>query len=596
MIVANQNLSQYPAKFVKKARQPSEFLTSLNRKVKESSATQRAFGRKREVDLISQTLLRRKKANPILIGEAGTGKTAIVEELAHLIVNGEIHQDLEGIEILELDVNGLIAGTATRGSYEERVVEILKQLEEMNDEVIVFIDEIHHITHTDGTSKDTTNTFGEMIKPALVKGTFKCIGATTPDEYYKSFSKNAALQRRFQKVEISEPNSSQTLEILKNAITYFEKHHCCQYSEESLKVCVEIAYNYIPHRQFPDKAFDLIDEVGSMHCIDVSNGSRQKIDCIDREYVVKFATKHLGFDLSHLMKGGNPTYNHDSVKKTLKQKIIGQDYAIDEIIKCFVRKDCGLRDTNRPIASVLLSGRSGIGKSELAKSIAEQYNYSLVVLDMGEYMTSNSASTLIGTPPGYVGFEDSGHFTKKIKQNPRSIIVFENVEKAHPYVYNLLLQIMDEGRLSDSQGNSISFSNAVIILTVTIEDDSDGKGIGFDINSESDIHNSTDNYVSSLFRPEFLNRIDLKINLRSLTIDDLRKIAKNCIEATIRRVMQVDSSLKIPSQEQDLNHYVNELMSTNEVNCPRSIQRHVEKLFVDPRIQEILENEPVFKK
>ncbi len=583
---SNQNMSQYPVNFIKRSNQPSRFLTSLNEKVSKSS-TQRAFGRKREVELISQTLLRRKKANPILIGEPGTGKTAIIEEIAHLIVDGKIHEDLQGIEILELDVNALLAGTSTRGAFEERTVELLKELDDLEDNAILFIDEIHQIMNTDGTDKSNgSNTLGELMKPPLVKGTIKCIGATTPDEYSKSFMKNPALNRRFQKIEICEPTASQTLEILQNTSEYFETYHQCKYSDRSLKMCVDIAANYVKYRQFPDKAFDLIDEIGSMHCIDVSNGSRQMTDTIDCEYVVKFATRHLGFDLSHMLNVGNlGALNHQAIKTELKRKIVGQDDTIDQISKCFMRKDCGLRDQRRPIASILLHGLSGIGKSALAEHIANEYNYSLLRLDMSEYMTAMSASSLVGAPPGYTGYEQSGLLTNKIKREPRSIVLFDNLDKAHPFVINLLLQIMEDGFLNDSGGNRISFSNTVIILTLTI-DDKNSEDIGFDVGNDD--NDNVD--LSHLFRPEFMNRLDLTIRMRSLSGEDLRKIAKMYIEATIKRVNAGNSSLDIPSDDDDLKHYVEEILSIDKVSCPRSIQRYVEKLLIDPKINEILEN------
>ena len=588
-IKSNQNVSpQNPVKFIKKAKEPSQFLTSLNEKASKTS-TQRAFGRKREVDLISQTLLRRKKANPILIGAPGTGKTAIIEEIAHLIVDGKIHDDLQGVEILELDVNALLAGTSQRGAFEERIVEVLKELEELNENAILFIDEIHQILNTDGTGRNDSRTLGELMKPALVRGNIRCIGATTPDEYSKSFMKNPALNRRFQKIEICQPTASQTFEILKNAAEYFETHHKCTYSISSLKLCVDIADDYVKYRQFPDKALDLLDEIGSMHCIDVSNGSRTAKEIIDCEYVVKFATAHLGFDLSpNILNGRNlGSLNHQAIKMRLNNKIIGQDDTINQISKCFMRKDCGLRDRRRPIASILLHGMSGIGKSALAEAIANEYNYSLLRYDMGEHMDGMSASSLVGSPPGYVGYDEGGTLTNKMRREPRSLVLFDNVDKGHPQVINLLLQIMEDGFLNDSEGNRISFSNAVVILTVTIDEHESGD-IGFDVGMDNNEKNVD---LSHLFKPEFLNRIDLTIKMRELTSDDLRQIATRYIKAKIESVKAVNSSVDIPSDDDDIQHYVEEILSIDKVRCPRSVQRYVEKILLDPKISEILQKQ-----
>jgi len=551
-------------------------------KLAEEGKLDPVIGRDREIARIAQILSRRKKNNPIIIGEPGCGKTAIIEGLAIKIFNGDCPRNLMDKRIVSLDMTSIVAGTKYRGQFEERMKVIIEELQNAPD-IIVFIDEIHTIVGA-GDSSGTMDA-SNIFKPALARGEIQCVGATTLDEYRKNFEKDGALERRFQKVVVDPSTKEETLEILKNSKEKYESYHKVNYSDEILELCVELASRYITDREFPDKAFDIIDEVGARSQVEVkvpksiellkeeaSQIKQEKTDMVrkqnfeeaaalrDRERRVllkleeekkKFETelstnkKSIPVELvyevvSNMTKIPISKLNSDETKLlsdltgTLSKKVIGQSDAVVKIAKSIRRNRLGIKDPNKPIGSFIFLGPTGVGKTYLAKQLAKEMFGSednMIRVDMSEYQEKFTISRLIGSPPGYVGHEEGGQLTEKVKNKPYSVILFDEIEKAHKDIFSTLLQVLDDGHLTDSLGRKINFKNCVIIMTSNVgvkKLQEFGNGIGFTVGSsyveEERRRDILKKELKKFFTPEFLNRIDEVIIFNSLGKDEVKQI------------------------------------------------------------------------
>ena len=567
-------------------------------------------GRESEIERLAQILSRRKKNNPVLIGEPGVGKSAIVEGLALRIVQKKVSRVLFDKRVVALDMASIVAGTKYRGQFEERIKAILNELSK-NPNIILFIDELHTIVGAGGASgsMDAAN----MLKPALARGEIQCIGATTLDEYRKNIEKDGALERRFQKVMVEPTSPDETLQILKNIKDRYEDHHNVSYTEEALKACVKLTDRYISDRNFPDKAIDALDEAGSR--VHISNivvpkeiEELEKLIDATREDKIK-AVKSQNFELAASFRDKEKEYinNLDAAKKrweedlqeqrqtvdedkiaevvammsgvpvqriaqaegkkllemgdVLKTKIIGQDDAVNKIVKAIQRNRVGLKDPNKPIGSFMFLGPTGVGKTHLAKLLA-QYLFdskeNLVRIDMSEFMEKFTVSRLIGAPPGYVGYEEGGQLTEKVRRHPYSVVLLDEIEKAHPDVFNLLLQVMDEGRLTDSLGRRIDFKNTILIMTSNIgtrQLKDFGRGVGFETpqsESEKDYSRGViQKALNRAFSPEFINRIDDIIMFDQLDKDAIYKIIDLELKGFYQRVENLGYKLVITDEAKD---------------------------------------------
>lgn len=566
------------------------YLHSINKKIRENKRIDRAFGRRNEISRLTQIILRRTKSNPILLGDAGVGKTAIVEELAHMIEDKTAHSELHDYEIFELDLNALIAGSKERGEYEDRVKDIIDELQEDNTNKILLIDEIHNITKNSNSKSSNTTNISDLLKPALARGTIKCIGATTYDEYTKYFMKDAALDRRFTPIEIKEPNAEETIEILNNIKHYYEDFHKCIFDYTAIVECVIIAEKYIHYRNFPDKAIDLLDEVGSHNAMLIAQNIKTKTEKVYKEDVITFAIEHLQIKVEQMNE--STTCKIKNIKEQMESKILGQNNAIKLLTNCLLRKECSIYNNKRPIATFLFYGKSGTGKSELAKILGTKYYDSFIRLDMSEYMESYSISSLIGSPPGYIGYDEAGILTNAIKRNPYTIILFDEIEKAHPNVYNLLLQIMEDGILHDNQGKKYNFSNAIIIMTSNAGYTESSNNLGFQLNTDYDPYdnsNTAHDSLKSYFRPEFLNRIDEIIKFNELSDESLYLIAYNNIKDKLDFINTNNDVINIYYDDKIMMDYVDYIMKMDTSKCPRSIKSNIEHYITDTFVDIILE-------
>lgn len=544
------------------------------------------IGRDIEIERTIEILCRKKKNNPIHVGEPGTGKTSITEGLALRIANGTVPPILKDYKVHSLDMGSLVAGTKFRGDFEERLKNLIKELEE-EEKSILFIDEIHTVigagaTGGNGGSLDASN----ILKPALSSGTIRCIGSTTYEEYKKNFSKDGALSRRFQKIDIEEPTKQETLEILKGLKSAYEKHHGVIYSEEALESIVELSSQYINDRHLPDKAIDVMDETGArMHILNYieeaqDNDERQKPIITDKEVELV---------VSRVAKIPERTVSNNEVEKLkiledeIKSRVFGQDEAIDLVVKSIKRSRAGFKNPNKPVASFLFVGRTGVGKTELARQLADTLGVNLHRFDMSEYQEKHAVSRLIGTPPGYVGYEEGGILTDTIRKEPHAVLLLDEVEKAHQDIFNVLLQVMDYATLTDNQGRKADFRNVIIIMTSNAGARNIGKRmVGFGsvtINEEA-----MDTAVKEAFSPEFLNRINKVVKFNSLNHDVVRNIVKKEID-----------ELKTLLTEKDINLIVNEeaiqwLVDNgySDEFGARNISRLIEDKVKDPFVDEIL--------
>ena len=541
-------------------------------------------GREREIERLAQILTRRKKNNPILIGEPGVGKSAIVEGLSQRIVQRKVSRMLFGKRVLALDMAAVVAGTKYRGQFEERLRSIIQELKK-NPDIILFIDEIHTIIGAGSApgSMDAAN----MLKPALSRGEVQCIGATTVDEYRKSIEKDGALERRFQKILVEPTTADETLHILENIKDRYEEHHNVNYTEDAIKACVNLAQRYITDRSFPDKAIDVMDEAGSRthlsnlsvpkeiedkeHQIDFTREAkndavaRQDFELAarfrDREKELETELESMRKEWEKTLKSHRETVNEEniatvvsmmsgvpvqkiareegerlkSLAPALKSKVIAQDSAIDLLARAIRRSRVGLKNPNKPIGSFLFLGPTGVGKTLLAKELAEQMfgtSDALIRVDMSEFMEKFAVSHLVGAPPGYVGYEDGGQLTEKVRRKPYSIILLDEIEKAHQDVFNILLQVMDEGRLTDSESRTVDFRNTIIIMTSNLgsrQIQEYGRGIGFgtsDAGTDIARQDIIRKALNKSFAPEFINRIDEIITFNQLDREAVGRIVE----------------------------------------------------------------------
>ena len=577
-------------------------------KAAEENRLDPVVGRETEIERLAQILSRRKKNNPVLIGEPGVGKSAIVEGLALRIVQRKVSRVLFDKRVVSLDMASLVAGTKYRGQFEERIKAILNELSK-NKDVILFIDELHTIVGAGNSagSMDAAN----MLKPALARGEIQCIGATTLDEYRKNIEKDGALERRFQKVMVEQTSPEETLSILHNIKEKYESHHNVSYTEDALKACVNLTERYMTDRNFPDKAIDALDEAGSRAHIsnitvpkeienleksieetgqsklqaaqaqnfesaaafrDKEQQLRRELDeakknweqqlsanrvTVDEEKVAEVVAMMTGVPVQRIAEAEGKRLKE--MTPTLKGSIIGQDTAIEKIVKAIQRNRIGLKDPNKPIGTFMFLGPTGVGKTHLAKKLAEYLFDSadtLIRIDMSEYMEKFTVSRLVGAPPGYVGYEEGGQLTEKVRRRPYSVVLLDEIEKAHPDVFNLLLQVMDEGRLTDSLGRKVDFKNTIIIMTSNIgtrQLKDFGSGVGFTTRTvdKEFTHGVLQKALNKAFSPEFLNRIDDIVMFDQLEKDSIYKIIDIELAGFYKRIDSLGYSLSISNAAKD---------------------------------------------
>lgn len=615
-------------------------------KMAEAGKLDPIVGREKEIERVSQILSRRKKNNPILIGEPGVGKSAIAEGLALRIVQRKVSRILFDKRIVSLDLASLVAGTKYRGQFEERMKAVMQELEK-NDDIILFIDEIHTIIGAGGASGslDASN----MFKPALARGELQAIGATTLDEYRQHIEKDGALERRFQKVIIEPTNQDETFQILNNIKERYEDHHGVTYTEEALWACVKLTERYITDRHLPDKAIDALDEVGSrVHITNINvpkeivdiegkiealkdqkneviksqqyekaaelrdneRKLQEQLDLAKEKWEEESKTKRITVSEENVaevvsMMCGIPV-TRISQKESgklanmgddIKNKVIGQDEAVAKVIKAIQRNRAGLKDPNKPIGSFFFLGPTGVGKTQLAKVLA-RYLFdtedSLIRIDMSEYMEKFSISRLVGAPPGYVGYEEGGQLTEKVRRKPYSIILLDEIEKAHPDVFNLLLQVLDEGHMTDGLGRKIDFKNTILIMTSNIgarQLADFGTGVGFGTKSqveqkEENTKGVIQNALRKAFSPEFLNRMDDMIMFKNLTRENIHVIIDLELEKLYGRINELGYKISLSDKAKDF--IVDK--GYDEKFGARPLKRAIQKYIEDPLAEEIIKS------
>ena len=612
-------------------------------KLAEEGKLDPVVGRENEINRIAQILSRRKKNNPIILGEPGCGKTAIVEGLAKKIFEGDCPQNLSGKRIVSLDMTSIVAGTKYRGQFEERMKVIIEELY-ANPDIIIFIDEIHTMIGAGNSSgsMDASNIF----KPALSRGELQCIGATTLEEYRKNIEKDGALERRFQKVMVDPSTKEETLEILQNSKDRYEDHHKVKYTDEILTLCVELADRYITDREFPDKAFDIIDEVGARSQVEIKlpeiiedlkrqaqeikdekvkviNSQRyeEAANLRDKERKIltdlqkekenfeknrnlnkREVTEDVVYDVVSLMTkipiskiNTDETEQLRTLKETLCTKVIGQDDAVAKIARSIQRNKVGLNDPKKPIFSGLLIGNSGVGKTELAKHMFNSED-ALIRLDMSEFSDKIATSKLTGTSPGYVGYEDGSPFLNKIKNKPYSVILLDEIEKAHPEIFNVFLQMLDEGFLTDGHGRKINFKNCVILMTSNVGTrvvQQFGTGVGFSTNSkiehkEEEVKSVLEKELFKKFAPEFINRFDEIIYFKDLNESDLLKIVDLELDKVYERVRAIEFDVEV---DDTLKKHLISVGTDNRFGA-RILKRTVQKWVDDAITEKILSDNP----
>ena len=502
------------------------YCVNLNEKAKQGKVDP-LIGRAAEVERCIQILCRRTKNNPLLVGDPGVGKTAIAEGLARKIINNQVPEVLAGATIFSLDMGSLLAGTRYRGDFEERVKQVVKELENHPD-AILFIDEIHTVIGagaTSGGAMDASN----LLKPALASGSLRCMGSTTYKEFRQHFEKDRALVRRFQKIDVNEPTIEDTIKILKGLKTYYEEFHKLRYTNDAIKSAVELSAKYITDRKLPDKAIDIIDEAGASQML-LPEGKRKKtIGVKEIETVVAKIARIPPKSVSK-----SDTVALKELEVDLKRAVYGQDDAIEQLSAAMKMARAGLRDANKPIGCYLFSGPTGTGKTETARQLASTMGIELLRFDMSEYMERHTVSRLIGAPPGYVGFDQGGLLTDAVDQHPHAVVLLDEIEKAHPDVFNILLQVMDHGVLTDANGKKVDFRNVVLIMTTNAgASDAQRNAIGFGRGKQDD---EVDEALKRLFTPEFRNRLDAVVQFKPLTQEIIRQVVQ-------KFVMQLEAQL-----------------------------------------------------
>ncbi|BBX31719.1 ATP-dependent Clp protease ATP-binding subunit clpC [Mycolicibacterium mageritense DSM 44476 = CIP 104973] len=586
-------------------QQPASETPTLDEYARDVTADARAgkldpvVGRADEIAQTVEILSRRRKNNPVLIGDPGVGKTAIVEGLAQRIVNGDVPKTLADRRVVALDVGSLVAGSKYRGEFEERLTKILDEVRDHSDELVVFIDELHTIVGA-GSTGDGSMDAGNLLKPALARGDLNAIGATTIDEYRRYIEKDAALERRFQPVMVSEPSVDDTIEILRGLADVYEEHHQVHYSDESLVAAAELSDRYITDRFLPDKAIDLMDQAGARVRLrtktpsadaksledqlarlnrekdaavaaedfekanelkkeiaqqaenakeqvgEIEAGAEPEVGVVDIAEVVSRST---GIPVTELTAEERDKLM--ALEDVLHNRVVGQEDAVTAVAEAVRRSRAGLADPNRPIGSFLFLGPTGVGKTELAKALAEAVfgdEGRMVRFDMSEFQEKHTVSRLVGSPPGYVGYEDAGQLTDKVRRQPYSVILFDEIEKAHPDVFNVLLQLLDDGRVTDAQGRTVDFKNTIVILTSNI-----GSDLILDA-PDGDVEKITPKLMELLgtrFRPEFLNRIDETIVFHRLDQAQLRQIIGLILDSTRRLLHAQDIELDVTTKAED---------------------------------------------
>ncbi|KAI4385120.1 hypothetical protein MLD38_003178 [Melastoma candidum] len=630
-----------------------EYGTNLT-KMAEEGKLDPVVGRQQQIERVIQILGRRTKNNPCLIGEPGVGKTAIAEGLAQRIASGDVPETIEGKKVITLDMGLLVAGTKYRGEFEERLKKLMEEIKQ-SDEIILFIDEVHTLIGA-GAAEGAIDA-ANILKPALARGELQCIGATTLDEYRKHVEKDPALERRFQPVKVPEPTVDETIQILKGLRERYEIHHKLRYTDEALVAAAHLSYQYISDRFLPDKAIDLIDEAGSRVRLrhaqlpeearelekELRQITKEKNEAVrgqdfekagelrDREMDLKAQISALvdkgkemskaeteagevgptvtEVDIQHIVSAwtGIPvekvsTDESDRLLKmeeTLHKRVIGQDEAVKAISRAIRRARVGLKNPNRPIASFIFSGPTGVGKSELAKALAAYYfgsEEAMIRLDMSEFMERHTVSKLIGSPPGYVGYTEGGQLTEAVRRRPYTVVLFDEIEKAHPDVFNMMLQILEDGRLTDSKGRTVDFKNTLLIMTSNVGSsviEKGGRRIGFDL--DYDEKDSSYNRIKSLvteelkqyFRPEFLNRLDEMIVFRQLTKLEVKEIADIMLKEVFDRLKAKDIELQVTERFRD--RVVEE--GYNPSYGARPLRRAIMRLLEDSMAEKMLARE-----
>lgn len=543
-------------------------------------------GRENEIQRVIQILGRRRKNNPMLVGDPGVGKSAIVEGIAIKIVNGDIPPVLADKRLISLDLGSIVAGTKYRGDFEKRLKSIINEAA-ANPDVILFIDEFHTIVGAGGASGslDAAN----MLKPALARGEIQCIGATTMEEFRKIVEKDGALDRRFQKIVVERTDIQHSISILDKLKTNYEKYHNVAYSDEAIEACVRMSERYITDRCLPDKAIDVMDETGSM----VRLKNQKKTAVVTADDVASVISKMTGIPSGQIAESEGVRLMKMGEK--LRNKIIGQDEAIDKVVRAIQRGRAGIKDPGKPIGTFIFFGQTGVGKTHLAKALAEYLfdsEENMVRLDMSEYMEKFNVSRLIGAPPGYVGFEEGGQLSERVRRKPYCVVLLDEIEKAHPDVFNLLLQVMDEGRLTDSTGRTVSFRNTILIMTSNVgsrELDEYGSGVGFSTsvkNVQGNRKNVLEKAVRKAFPPEFINRIDEQVFFRPLDKDDISKIIDIELKGLRNRVRETGFEISVtPSAKR----FVAE-MGYDPSFGARPLKRAVRKYIEDPVSECIISN------
>lgn len=571
------------------------YTINLNELAK-NNLIQPIWGRKKELQKLTSIMLKRSKNNPIIIGPTGIGKTAIVEELSRSIVNKTCHSDLFDLEILTLDVAGIIAGSRERGEMENRLTALIKELL-INKNYVIMIDEIHMLCKSNSSTSNANSVISNILKPYLARGQITCIGATTTDEYIKFFCKDKALERRFQPVFLNEPNKEDTLHILESMKESFENFHNCLILDEALQQCIILSEKYIYYRNFPDKAIDILDEACSKVKMDIFKKNRDN-NIIRTEDINNIIQQIIQVPL----KLDTDIQRMNILEEYLKKNIFGQEEAVNTVIYTIKRHICGFYSNERPIASMFFIGPTGTGKTFLVNALAtgffESKEKSVIRLDMSEYMNENSISSLIGTPPGYIGYEDNGILIKLIKNNPYSIVLFDEIEKAHPKIYNILLQILDDGILTDNTGKTHSFKNTIIIFTSNVgfkHNTTEFVGLVDTIKKYEKPHctYNRQNIMQELkytFKPEFLNRIDCIVPFEYLSSNVTQLIANKMIVDTLKMI-QVKIGWQ-PIISNDTRDKIIEIGTTKHLGA-RPLRNAINKYIVDPVSEKVLENNDI---